>query len=97
LIAQGAIPVGIFAQARIDLAQIEGWAIPRSAMQQDSSGSYVWRVDGKGLVTRLPITPTLQTVDTVVVSEALGKLRIVAKAGPFLRENDTVLIAQAQR
>jgi HlyD family secretion protein len=97
LLAEGVLPVGAFAQARIDLAQIEGWTIPRTAMQQDSIGSYVWRVDDKGLVTRLPVTPTLQTVDSVVVSEALGGLRVVAKAGPFLRENDKVLIAETHR
>ncbi|WP_369932925.1 efflux RND transporter periplasmic adaptor subunit [Xanthomonas tesorieronis] len=91
------VPVGIFAQARIDLAQVEGWTIPRTAMQQDSLGSYVWRVDGKGLVSRMPITPTLQTIDQVVVSESLDGLRIVAKAGPFLREKDKVLIADASR
>ncbi|MBD7924610.1 MULTISPECIES: efflux RND transporter periplasmic adaptor subunit [Xanthomonas] len=94
---QDVVPVGIFAQARIDLAQVEGWTIPRTAMQQDSLGSYVWRVGDKGLVSRMPITPTLQTVDEVVVSESLGDLRIVAKAGPFLREKDKVLIADASR
>lgn len=94
--ADGALPVGTFAQARIDLAQVEGWTIPRSALQQDSTGRYLWRVDGKGRVTRMTVTPTLQTADAIVVAEALDGVRVVAKAGPFLRENDTVLVADAK-
>ncbi|WP_394687357.1 efflux RND transporter periplasmic adaptor subunit [uncultured Xanthomonas sp.] len=95
--ARDAVPVGTFAQARIDLAQVKGWTVPRTALQQDSLGSYVWRVDEKGFVSRLPITPTLQTVDQVMVSGSLAGTRIVAKAGPFLRERDKVLVADASR
>lgn len=95
--AQGALPVGAFAQARIELAQVQGWTVPHTAIQQDSSGRYLWRVGDRGRVARMAVTPTLQTADTVVVAEALDGVRVVAKAGPFLRENDQVLVADARR
>lgn len=87
------LPVGAFGEATVDVARIEGWAVPRSALQEDETGRYVWRVDGKGIVRRRAVTPTFRTPDTVVVAEALGDEAIVAKAGPFLRENDRVRIA----
>ena len=79
------------------MAEVVGWAVPRSALQQDSSGSYVWRVDDKRMVKRHPVTATMQTPEMVIVAEALGDIRIVAKAGPFLRENDQVSVAKAGR
>jgi HlyD family secretion protein len=87
------IPVGAFGQATIDVARIEGWLLPRSALQEDEAGRYVWRVGAKGIVSRRAVTPTFRTADMVVVAEALGDEAIVAKAGPFLRENDRVRIA----
>lgn len=87
------LPVGAFGQATVDVARVEGWAVPRSALQQDEKGRYVWRVDEKGVVRRHPVTPTFQTTDTVIVAESLGGAAIVAKAGPFLRENDRVRVA----
>ena len=89
------LPVGAFGQVRVELARVQGWTVPRSALQQDAGGSYVWRVDGKGQVSRQAITPTLQTADAVSVAESLEGLRIVAKAGAFLHERDRVLIAAA--
>lgn len=88
------LQVGAFAQAKIDVAKVEGWTIPRSALQQDSIGTYVWRVDGKGAVSRLAVTSTIETPQSVIVAESLEGIRIAAKAGPFLRQNDRVRIAK---
>jgi HlyD family secretion protein len=88
------LQVGAFAQAKIDVAKVDGWLIPRSALQQDASGPYVWRVDNKGAVSRLPVTPSIQNAQSVIVAESLDGSNIVAKAGPFLRENDRVRIAK---
>lgn len=87
------LPVGVFGEAMIDIAEEEGWSVPRSALQQDRAGRFVWRVDEKGIVQRLPVTPKMQTTDTVIVAEAIGGAAIVAKAGPFVREKDHVRIA----
>jgi HlyD family secretion protein len=87
------LPLGVFGEAKIDVTEVEGWSIPRSALQQDRAGMFVWRVDEKGIVRRLPVTPKMQTTDTVIVLEAIGDTVVVAKAGPFVRENDHVRIA----
>lgn len=87
------LAVGAFAQASVEVTQVEGWTLPRSALQQDAAGSFVWKVDGKGIVRRHAVKPALQTADTVLVAEPLDGLAIVARAGPFLRENDRVRIA----
>ena len=89
------LPVGVFAEASIDTAEIEGWALPRSAIQRDSAGQYVWSVHSTGKVRRTAVNPTIETSDIVVVSESLGGTTIVAKAGALLRENDIVLIAKS--
>ena len=89
------LPVGVFGDASIDVAQVEGWALPRSAILRDSAGQYVWRVESTGKVRRLAISPAIETGDIVVVSEPLGGATIVAKAGALLRENDHVLIANS--
>lgn len=89
----GDLPVGVFGEAKIDIAEVEGWSIPRTALQQDRAGPYVWRVDDAGIVRRQAVTPTIQTTETVVVSEAIGGAAIVAKAGPFVRDKDRVRIA----
>ncbi len=89
----GELPVGVFGEANIDIAAVEGWSVPRSALQQDGAGHYLWRVDDKGIVRRQPVTPTIRTADTVVVAEAIGGASIVAKAGAFVREKDRVRIA----
>ena len=93
--ADEGLPVGAFAEARIDVAQVEGWVIPDSAVQQDENGRYVWRVDDGGIVHRQAVTPKLQTADRVVVAERLDGMRIVARAGAFLREKEHVAIAGA--
>jgi HlyD family secretion protein len=89
------LPVGVFAEASIDVAETEGWALPRSAIQRDSAGQYVWRVESTGKVRRQAVNPTIETSEIVVVSEPLGGTVIVAKAGALLRDNDLVLIAKS--
>jgi HlyD family secretion protein len=87
------LPVGAFGQASIEVAQVEGWSIPRSALQEDAVGRFVWIVDGKGLVRRRAVTIALRTAETMLIAESLDGAAIVARAGPFLRENDRVRIA----
>ena len=93
--ADEGLPVGAFAEARIDVAQVEGWVVPDSAVQQDERGRFVWSVDDGGIVHRQAVTPKLQTADRVVVAERLEGMRIVSRAGAFLREKEHVAIAGA--
>ena len=63
------------------------------ALQQDTLGPYLWQVDAKDQVRRVPVTVLMQTPEDVVVREALGGLRIVGKAGALLQDQDTVSVA----
>lgn len=92
LVSDAKVPVGAFAQASIDLARIEGWSLPRSALHQDSAGAFVWVVDAQGVVKRRAVSVKLINADTAILADALGDAAIVSKAGAFLRENDRVAI-----
>lgn len=87
--------VGTFSEARIEVGDIGGWVVPSKSLQQDTQGHYLWQVDAKHQVKRVPVTVILQTADDVVVRESLGGLRIVAKAGALLQDNDTVALTKS--
>jgi HlyD family secretion protein len=86
--------VGTFCEAKIVADSVDGWVIPSLSLQQDTQGAYVWQVDAKDRVHRMPVTVVMQTADHVVVRESLRGLRIVAKAGALLQDNDTVAVAK---
>lgn len=86
--------VGTFCEAKIVADSVDGWVVPSSSLQQDTQGAYVWQVDAKGRVRRMPVTVVMQTADHVVVRESLRGLRIVAKAGALLQDNDIVAVAK---
>ena len=90
----GFTPVGLFCEASITVAQVGGWVLPGTAVQQDSHGMFVWAVSAQRNVSRLPITVVVRTPDGVVVEEALGGGPFVAKAGSFLKEGDLVAVTQ---
>lgn len=92
-----AIAVGVFCEARITVDRIDGWVLPGTALQQDSGGTFVWSVGAGDAVARVPVNVVARTLDDVVV-DALGERgeRVVAKAGPFLRDGDVVALVQAR-
>lgn len=92
----GVTPVGVFCEARITVAQVSGWVLPSTALQQDTQGLYVWYVNSESTVMRKPVTVVLRTPDRVVVREMLDDASIVAKAGSFLKEGDLVALAQGE-
>ncbi|QQP99367.1 efflux RND transporter periplasmic adaptor subunit [Lysobacter enzymogenes] len=89
--------VGMFCEAGITVAQVEGWVLPGSALQQDAAGAFVWSVRGGNAVRRLPVEVVARTPEHVVVAAIDAGERIVAKAGPFLRDGDIVALTQARR
>jgi HlyD family secretion protein len=87
-------PVGVFCEASITVAQVGGWVLPGTALQQDSRGMFVWAVASQGNVTRKPVTIVMRTPENVVVQESLAAQPVVAKAGSFLKEGDLVAVTQ---
>lgn len=86
--------VGAFCEAKIVADSVDGWVVPALSLHHDTQGAYVWQVDAKDRVRRKPVTVVVQTSDHAVVRESLRGLRIVAKAGALLQENDTVSVAK---
>ncbi|MEQ1511211.1 MAG: efflux RND transporter periplasmic adaptor subunit [Lysobacteraceae bacterium] len=94
--ADMAFAVGTFCEAKIVADSVDGWVVPSSSLQQDTQGAYVWQVDAKNRVRRMPVTVVMQTADHVVVRESLRGLRIVSKAGALLQDDDTVAVAKGE-
>ncbi len=92
--ANDAFSVGTFCEAQITADSVGGWVVPTLSLQQDTQGAYLWQVDAKDRVHRVPVTIVMQTPDQVVVRESLRGLRVVAKAGALLQDNDTVAVAK---
>lgn len=84
------IPVGLFATARIVLSGRTGMLLPKTALQKDSSGTYVWVLSAENKAERLPIKVTLHDNEQVLVSVIPPDARVVARAGVFIKEGDRV-------
>lgn len=91
---EGVTPVGVSCEASITVAQVSGWVLPGTALQQDTQGKYVWYLSPERNVLRKPVTVMMHTPDSVVVQETIGDIAIVAKAGSFLKEGDLVAVAK---
>jgi len=82
--------IGSFARGTIDTAQGHGLAVPSSAVSFDVEGAYV-QVVNNNRVERRSIKTGLVSGGNVEVREGLQKGDvIVAKAGTFLRDGDTI-------
>lgn len=90
----GFAPVGQFCEASITVAQVGGWVLPGTALQQDTRGMFVWALSAQRNVVRNPVTVVARTSESVVIEEAIGGRPIVAKAGSFLKEGDLVAVTQ---
>ena len=82
--------IGSFARGTIDTAQGRGLAVPSSAVVFDGGGAFV-QVVSEGRVSRRAIETGLIAGGLVEVRKGLkdGDI-VVAKAGTFLRDGDTV-------
>ena len=68
--------------------------LPQTAVMADSAGSYVLVVDASEKVERRPVKVSGTTETGVIIAQGLtGKERVVATAGGFLRDGETVKVA----
>lgn len=91
----GELPVGLFANVAIDAGQAQGLALPATALQLDSEGEFVWQLDGQNKVSRLPVSVIFRGGNHILVEAIAPDARIVAKAGAFVKEGDTVNVKDA--
>jgi HlyD family secretion protein len=88
------IPVGLFATAKIMQSEREGLLLPKTALQQDSTGDFVWVLNPENKAERLPITVTLYGDEQVMVESVAADARVVARAGAFIKDGDRVNVVE---
>lgn len=86
-----ALRPGGFASIEINSGAVVAPRLPESAILSDANGSYVFVVDGDNKIVRRPVEVGMITDDGIIVSSGLdGSERIVARAGGFLTEGESV-------
>jgi RND family efflux transporter MFP subunit len=87
----GALRPGGFASIEINSGAVVAPRLPESAILSDDKGSYVFVVDGDNKVVRRPVEVGMITDEGIIVASGLdGSERIVARAGGFLTEGESV-------
>jgi RND family efflux transporter MFP subunit len=91
-----ALRPGAFARAVVAVARTSRPVLPQTAVMADANGSYVLIVDSASRVERRPVRVSGATDSGVIIAEGLsGSERVVATAGGFLRDGETVSVAPA--
>ena len=90
LAANTSLPVGLFADATIIAGEVSGMVIPATALQQDTIGSFVWHVTAENKAARLPVRVIFRSNEDIVVNDIPNDARIVARAGAFVKEGDSL-------
>jgi HlyD family secretion protein len=89
-----ALRPGAFARAVVALAQVQRPVLPQTAVMADAAGSYVFVVNSAEKVERHPVRVSGTSENGVIIAEGLtGQERVVATAGGFLRDGETVKVA----
>ena len=88
------IPVGLFATARIMQSGREGMLLPKTALQQDRTGDFVWVLSAENKGRRFPVKVTLFGDEQVMVDTIPFDARVVARAGAFVKEGDQVHVVE---
>ena len=89
-----ALRPGAFARAVVATNRMQRPVLPQTAVMADSNGSYVLLVNAANQVERHPVRISGTTDSGVIIAAGLtGTERVVATAGGFLRDGETVRVA----
>jgi RND family efflux transporter MFP subunit len=88
--ANAMLPIGAFARITLLLSQQDGDLLPTSAIQQGTSGTFVWGVSASHTVVVQAVTVRLQQGNQTLVAPMANPLPVVTRAGPFLRAGDLI-------
>ena len=89
-----ALRPGAFARAVVATDRTQRPVLPQTAVMADSNGSYVLVVNAANQVERHPVRVSGTTDSGVIIAAGLaGTERVVATAGGFLRDGETVKVA----
>jgi HlyD family secretion protein len=90
-----ALRPGAFARAVVAVDEAQRPVLPQTAVMADANGSYVLVVNSAGRVERRAVRVSGTTDTGVIVADGLsGDERVVATAGGFLRDGETVKVAR---
>ncbi|HLN48510.1 MAG TPA: efflux RND transporter periplasmic adaptor subunit [Steroidobacteraceae bacterium] len=82
---------GAFARAEVTVSNADRIVLPQTAVLSDEKGSYVLIVDAQNKVQRRPVHVSGIVANGVTIADGLsGKEHVVATAGAFLQEGETV-------
>jgi RND family efflux transporter MFP subunit len=99
-IALGANPAlrpGGFANATIDIADLNATVLPESAVQSDQEGSYVYIINKDNKVERRDVTTGTVTPNGLAITSGLdGSEQVVQYAAGFLHPGETVKVKVAK-
>jgi RND family efflux transporter MFP subunit len=91
-----ALRPGAFARAVVTIDQAQRAVLPQTAVMADGAGSFVFIVNSSNHVERRAVRVSGTTETGVIIAEGLaGNERVVATAGGFLRDGETVNVAPA--
>lgn len=91
-----ALRPGAFSRAEVTIARAQRPVLPQTAVMADANGSYVLMVDASNKVVRRNVRVSGTTESGVIIAQGLtGQERVVATAGGFLRDGETVRVAAA--
>ncbi len=82
--------VGSFVRGDILVGDTQGLALPSNAIQEDSEGRFVWVIGSDNKAARQAITLTSRQDNTVLVEGVQPEMRVIAKAGAFVKAGDAV-------
>ena len=89
-----ALRPGAFARAVVAVDKAQRPVLPQTAVMADANGSYVLVVNSAERVERRAVRVSGTTETGVIVADGLtGNERVVATAGGFLRDGETVKVA----
>jgi HlyD family secretion protein len=89
-----ALRPGAFARAEVTISSAQRPVLPQTAVMADANGSYVLTVDAANKVVRRSVRVSGTTEAGVIIAQGLsGQERVVATAGGFLRDGETVRVA----
>jgi RND family efflux transporter MFP subunit len=87
---------GAFARAEVTISNAEHAVLPQTAVLNDEKGSYVLIVNAGNKIERRPVRLSGVVPNGVTIAEGLGAQdQVVATAGGFLQEGETVKPARA--
>lgn len=88
--------VGLFGNVSIEIEKVSGLTLPASALQQDRGGDYVWLLDKQNKAFRHKVDLKSRTNDVIIVEGLSAEVRVVARAGAFVKAGDSLNVIKGK-